>query len=120
MAVAMLSSAEVQALSNSLVTELGRTGRKAGKGRQRRGDAGPPLPPELATATAASIATAASQHGQGLDLLPGHRSQGMEQWLWPPPLRILPLHSPDSTAPTPPCHPPYLWPATRRAPGCPR
>lgn len=31
MAVAMLSSAEVQALSNRLVTELGRTGRKAGK-----------------------------------------------------------------------------------------
>lgn len=92
MAVAMLSSAEVQALSNSLVTELGRTGRKAGKGRQRCGDAGPPLPPETAPGIAASSATATARHGPGLDRLPEHRKQGMQRWLYPQ-LRILPHHS---------------------------
>lgn len=108
MAVAMLSSAEVQALSNSLVTELGRTGRKAGKGRQRCGDAGPPLPPETAPGIAASSATATARHGPGLDRLPEHRKQGMQRWLYP------------SSASCPTTAAPYLWPATRRAPGCPR
>lgn len=103
MAVAMLSSAEVQALSNSLVTELGRTGRKAGKAGQRGGDAGAPLPPENATAIAAST-TATSSHGHR-EGLPGNGCA--------PPARVLPHHSPD----TPPT---YLWPGTRRAPGGPR
>lgn len=122
-AVGMFTSAEVQALSNSFVTELGREGRERGAEEGWRGrdaGAGPPLAcPGLALLEEAAPEASASTIAIGLRRHHHPWERVRRRWDGSGggrPTLLAGSHAPSPLTPVPP-RPPYLCPGPRRAPG---